>query len=61
MLNFAPRAFRIQKLESRNHDNIEILSHFKGHTTYVQILKLKVSNIFLFDGVLRHNLTLKDE
>ena len=29
MLNFAPRAFRIQKLESRNHDNIDKEVFFK--------------------------------
>ena len=26
-----------------------------------RLLNLKISNIFLFEGVLRHNLTLKDE
>ena len=38
-----------------------MFSHFKGRNTYGQILKLKVSNIFLFKGVLTHKLTLKDE
>ena len=29
MLSIAPRAFRIQKLESRNHDNIDKEVFFK--------------------------------
>ena len=67
MLIIAPRAFCIQKLESRNPDNIDkevffkFICHFKGHNTYWQIFKLNVSNMFLLKGVLRHNLTLKDE
>ena len=29
MLSFAPRAFPVQKLESRNHDNIDKEAFFK--------------------------------
>ena len=53
MLIIAPRAFRIQKLESRNPDNIDKEACFKVLTisydirnTNGQILKLRFSNIF---------------
>ena len=53
MLIIAPRAFRIQKLESRNPDNIDKEAIYKflvisKDITNGQILKLKVLNIFLF-------------
>ena len=38
-----------------------IIVHRAFRNTHGQILKLKVSNIILFKGVLRHYLTLKDE
>ena len=53
MLIIAPRAFCIQKLESRNPDNLDKEAFFKflvisKDITNGQILELKVSNIFLF-------------
>ena len=65
MLIIAPRAFHIQKLKSRNPDNIDKEVYFKvlviSKDTNGQIPKLKVLNIILFKGVLRHDVTLKDE
>ena len=65
-LLLSPKHIPIQKLESRNPDNIDKEVFFKFlvipkdiTNTNGQILKLKVSNIFLFRGILTPNLILK--